>query len=122
MTGDIIPAPRGHHLGTVLVFIGVVRLSIPPLAEGGHGRVVDVRELALAVQVVDADENPAEAGLADVGSQHGVGGVVLGHDQVTASAPAVILSLPVPFPFLHQQVHLAIRLFQAGDSCGGAYC
>lgn len=55
----VSPLAGGHHLCTVLVIVGIVRLALSPFAKGGHGRAVHISEDTLHVQVVDADVDSA---------------------------------------------------------------
>lgn len=118
----ICPFPRGQHLCTVLVLIGVVGLSSPPLAESGHGREVHVGENPLLVQVVDADVDSVQARGGYVSSKGCVGPLILGHGQVAPPRLTVELGVGVALLLLHQQIDLSVCLFNASNSCRGGQC
>lgn len=119
LTRHICPLPGGQHLCTVLIVVGVVGLSPPPLAERGHGREVHVGEDPLLVQVVDPDVDSAQARGAYVCGKGRIGPLVLGHGQVAPPRLAVELGVGVALLLLHQQIDLSVCLFNASNSCRG---
>lgn len=117
LTRHICPLPRRQHLYTVLGVAGVVGLTLPPLAERGHGGEVHVGEDPLLVQVLDADIDSAQARGGYVLAEGRVGPLVLGHGQVAPPRLAVELGVGVVLLLLHQQIDLGVCLFNASNSC-----
>lgn len=122
MAGHISPLPRGRHLSAVLIIVCVVGLAFSPSAEGGHGRPIHVSENPLAVKVMNADVDPAQAGFGDVACNDLVGALVLRHGQVPSPRLTGDFGVAVRLLLLHQQIHLTVCLFYASNSCRGGQC
>ncbi len=119
LTSHINPLAWRHHLDAILVIVSVVWLALPPLAESGHGWALHIHKVAFSLQVINADIHSTEASCGDVASDGSVSRRVFGHRQVSTSPLTKHLRVPVAFFLLHQQIDLAVCLFDASDSCGG---
>ncbi|KAG7224200.1 hypothetical protein INR49_019935 [Caranx melampygus] len=104
----VSPLSRGQHLSTVLIIIGIVRLSFPPFAESGHGRAIHVGENTLSVQVMNANVDSAQACLGNVSCNGRVGSLILGHGQVPSPRLTVELSVGVALVVLGMHKHFLL--------------
>lgn len=75
----VIPAAGAQHLHTVLMAIGIARLSLFPVAVVLQWAVVCEDVLPFPLKVIHPDEHSEEATLGDIVSKKSVNDLVLRH-------------------------------------------